>query len=238
MANYREPNRRRSRGKRRRRVYGGSHRRRNGASLGRVRNSAVGFEQAIDIVPAATAGVWAARWAVNQAGEFEDGEPGLKHAFAIWLAASWGSELVGAALGEGKGYYAKIGALAFGGDLFMRRRFLKDSEWAKKEISLAGVDADADNTYRYDQGRDYQTMGAASMVDAMGNRYVQTDQGWALGEEDGTLYVDEDGNLITLGRLGAFENQSPLGAFENTSRLAGFGAVGSTDSSFGYARVV
>lgn len=231
----------RRRSKRRRRVYGGSRRRRNPGygriARPRVANSAVGFDAALDILPAATAGVWAARWAVNQAGEFEDGEPGLKHAFAIWLAASWGSELVGAAFGDSKATFAKIAALGFGGDLFMRKRFMKDSTWMKENVSLAGVDADAGNTYRYSQGRDYQDLGAATMVDALGNRYVQTDQGWALGEDDGTLYVDEQGNLIMLG---AFENQSPLAGFENQSplgRLGSHGSMGSVESSFGYARV-
>lgn len=226
----REPNRRRAR---RRRTYG-ARRRRNpsgGSYLARAQNpGGLGFDQTIDIVPAATAGVWAARWAVAQAGEMEDGEPGIKHALAIWLAASFGGQLIGSVFGDSKTLYAQIGALAFGGDLFLRKRFLKDSEWAKKNISLGDDDSVA-------------IPAGGTYVDAMNNTWVETPDGWALAGmgDDSQLYEDSQGNVYQLGNIpgtygagfGAFENASPLGAFENASPLGG--ARASSESSFGYA---
>ena len=227
IAAPREPNRRRAR----RRSYGARRRRRNpggGSYLARARNPlGLSFDQTLDIVPPATAGVWAARWAIAQAGEMEDGEPGIKHAVAAWLAAAIGGSLIGSVFGDGKTIYAQVGALAYAGDLFLRKRFLKDSEWAKKNVYL-GDDA---------------TPAGGSYVDAMGNAWVETPEGWALAGlgDDGQLYEDAAGNVYQLGGLpgtygagfGAFEASSPLGAFEASSPLGG--ARASSESSFGYA---
>lgn len=246
-----EMNSRRRRRRAKRRYYGASKRRRRnpssskGASLAprrsssaaRTKNPAMGLDDVIQIAPAATAGVWAARWALAQAGEFEDGQPGFKHALAIYLAASFGADVLGSMFGQGKAMYARVGALAFGGDLFLRKRFMKDSSWVKENLSLQGVD-DAAATYAYSQGRDYANMGAETFVDAVGNRYVQTPQGWALagmgddGSGTGQLVMDEEGNVY---QLGGFESSSPIGGFESTSPIGALaGRRNAGDSSFGY----
>lgn len=200
----------------------------------------MGVDDVIEILPPATAGVWAARWAVAQAGEFEEGEPGLKHAIAIYIAASFGADLIGSVFGGSKATYAKIAALGFGGDLFMRKRFMKESKWVTQNLSLAGVDA-ADQAYTnaYSHGASYGTMGDDTFVDAIGNRYVSTPQGWALaGDDDGTgqLYQTEDGQVY---QLSGFESTSPIGAFESTSPIGALAghrlpAASAGDSSFGY----
>jgi hypothetical protein len=238
-----------------RRYYGGARarRRRNpggGASLARTRSSSgggiggartkngpIGLGDIFNVMPAATAGVWAARWAVQQAGEFEDGEPGFKHAIAIYLAASFGSDLIGSMFGGNRGAFAAIAALGFGGDLFLRKRFLKDSKWVGENISLQGVDDTATNLYA--RGATYDGMGADSFTDAVGNRYVQTAQGWALAGDGGSeqLYMDESGQVFQLpAGVSGFEASTPIGGFEASTPI---GAIGrrrsaSSDSSFGY----
>ncbi len=214
--------------RRRRRHYGARRRNPGRSYLARAKNPALDLDSTIDIVPPATAGVWAARWAVAQAGEFEDGEPGIKHALAIWLAASFGADLIGSIFGDSKATFARIAALGYGGDLFLRKRFLKDSEWAKKNISLSGDDDD------------FAPAGGA-YVDAMNNTWVETPQGWAMaGLGDPQLYEDGQGNVYQLGALpgtygagfGAFEASSSIGAFETSSSI---GRASSADNSFGYA---
>jgi hypothetical protein len=232
--------RRRRRAKRR--YYGGARRRRRRNPVGalaprrssaprrapRQKNGAIGLDDAIEILPAGTAGVWAARWAVAQAGEFEDGEPGFKHALAVWIAASFGADLIGSAFGQGKATIARIAALSWGGDMFMRQRFMKDSKWVKENISLKGVD---DTTKRYARGSSYMGDGGGPFVDALGNRYVNTDQGWALaGDDGGQLVQDEHGNVFSLG---GFQSSSPIGGFESSSPIGALGSR-SGESSFGY----
>jgi hypothetical protein len=230
--------RRRRRAKRR--YYGGARRRRRRNPVGalaprrssapraRQKNGAIGLDDAIEILPAGTAGVWAARWAVAQAGEFEDGEPGFRHALAVWIAASFGADLIGSAFGQGKATIARIAALSWGGDMFMRNRFMKDSAWVKENISLKGVD---DTTRRYAHGATYMGAGDGPFVDAIGNRYVPTDQGWALaGDDGGQLVMDESGNVFSLG---GFEASSPIGGFESSSPIGALGSR-SGESSFGY----
>lgn len=218
--------------RKRRRHYGARRRNPGRSYLSRAKNPALDLDSTIDIVPPATAGVWAARWAVAQAGEFDDGEPGIKHALAIWLAASFGADLIGSIFGESKATYARISALGYGGDLFLRKRFLKDSEWAKKNLSLMGVDEDA-------------APAGGTYVDAMNNAWVETPQGWSMAGlgDGGTLYEDGQGNVYQLGALpgtygagfGAFESASSIGAFEASSSIGHVGRVGSADNSFGYA---
>lgn len=193
----------------------------------------------MDTVPAATGGVWAARWATKLAGPFENDEPGIKHAIAIWLAAKFGAEMIGSMFGSSaKGEYARIGALAFGGDLFLRKRFLKDSTWAQQNITLAGVDDGADDDMGGLGGFESSSQLGDTFTDAMGNTYQQTAQGWALaglGEGDGTA--------TELYEMGGFGNElvypaeyaEVVSGFEQSSPLGFPPASGSHSSSFGYA---
>lgn len=248
----REMNRRR-----RRRSYGGrSRRRRNPGGYmarGRASNPSMDLDRTMDIIGPATAGVWGARWATNLAGPFEDGQPGFKHALAIWLFARFGSDLVGSLFGsEAKGTYAQIAALGFGGDLFLRKRFMQDSDWMKKNISLQGVDVDA--VYDYSKGQDLrgfqsQTALGDSFVDAVGNKYVQTAAGWQLAGGEGQLVQGDDGQVYLLEGNGGGSYQYPANydAMMQDASVSGFqqqsvlGRLGvprkraSSGNSFGYA---
>lgn len=220
-------------------------------SRGRASNPAMDLDRTMDIIGPATAGVWGARWATSLAGPMEDGEPGFKHAIAIWLFARFGSDLVGSLFGsEAKGTYAQIAALGFGGDLFLRKRFMKDSDWMKKNISLAGVDADA--VYDYSDGQDLmgfqqQSVLGDSFVDAVGNRYVQTAAGWQLAG-DGQLVQGDDGQVYLLeGGGGSYQYPANYDAMMQDASVSGFqqqsvlGSLGvprgrsSSNNSFGYA---
>ncbi len=237
--------------RRRRRSYGMARRRPAGrrrrnpvspyASTGYYRKPNPSFDVMHDmteVVPAATGGIWAARYALRQAGAFEPDskgvlEPGIKHAIAIYLAATMGSQLIGSVLGGNKADIAKIAALGFGGDLFLRTRFLKDSEFVRNQLSLQGMgdDDDAEGYYVPDEMAGFQEQSplGSSMVDAFGNQYVSTPEGWQLSGP-GDVVVDDAGNLYQLGqhggaRLAGFAQQSPLGSVRP-----------SNDSSFGYSR--
>lgn len=207
------------------------------------------MDELTEVVPAATGGIWAARFALKQAGAFEaakDGtlEPGLKHAIALWLGAVFGGQLIGSLMGdESKGRFARVAALGFGGDLFLRTRFMRDSEFVQKNLSLQGMGYDDDEPGAPDYApamNGFMTespLGAPTMVDAFGNNYVSTPQGWQLAglgdtqyiqdPETGAVYALSGGNVDTSGgaRLAGFATQSPLGD-----------AVPSDSSSFGYAR--
>lgn len=269
--------------RRRRHAYGASstgvrrrRRRRNPAiqraySSGGYRKRNPGhfdIDQVTDTLPAATGGIWAARWAVNMAGPMDAGEkkdePGIKHALAIWLAASFGGQLIGQVFGSAqKGEFARIAALGWGGDLFLRKRFLRDNEWVNKNLTLAGVD-DPDDVWNYSEGQDlngFQSQSALgdSFVDAVGNRYVRTAQGWALAGMGQPQFVQgEDGQIYQLGAGQGYTYPSDYDAimaesgaagvpadpsYGGGSRLAGFQTVSALGArpvrpahgSFGYA---
>jgi hypothetical protein len=228
------------------------------------------IDSVTDTLPAATGGIWAARWAVNMAGPMDAGEkkdePGIKHALAIWLAASFGGQLIGQVFGSSaKGDFARIAALGWGGDLFMRKRFLRDNEWVNKNLTLAGVD-DPDDVWGYAEegevsGFQAQSALGDSFVDAVGNRYVKTAQGWALaGMGEPQFVQDESGQIYQLGAGETYHYPSDYNAimadagmgvaadpsYGRGTRLAGFqsqsalGALGvprarPSGGSFGYA---
>ena len=144
----------------------------------------------MDTIPAATGGVWAGRWATKLAGDFEPNdkgipEPGFKHAVAIALAASVGGDMIGNILGSpSKGEYARIACLGFGGDLFLRKRFMRDSEFVSENLSLAGIGYDEEDEW------DYEAEGGD--MDGLGAEYAEG--------PDGTLY-----------QLDGFQNTSAIG---------------------------
>lgn len=237
----------RRRNRRRRRSSSPARRRRNPispyASTSYYRRPNPSFDvmnDLTDVVPAATAGIWLSRFALKQAGAYEADakgalEPGIKHAVAIYLAATMGSALVGSMFGTGKEHIAKIAALGFGGDLFLRTRFMKDSEFVKNNLSLQGLgydddEPDAGGYYVPDGMNGFQQESAlgSTTVDAFGNRYVSTPQGWQLS--GGEVVQDAEGNLWELGqhggaKLAGFAQQSPIGSVH-----------ASQGNSFGYSR--
>lgn len=184
------------------------------------------FEHIMAVAPAAVGGDFVARWAIKIAGPMESETkggppvPGFKHALAGLLAARMGSSMIGSLLGDpAKASIAEIGAIAFTGSLFARKRFLNDSAWVKENLYLDGAEDD------YDSG-----------IDTM---YSEDLQGFettsALGQ---TLVQDEQGNIYALdGAPDAAalptNTRGGLGGFEQTSAL-GY-ARASSASSFGYS---
>lgn len=223
------------------RNYNPRRRRRNARRYGRKRNpaaapassvySAGGYrrkpnpiggdmfnlDRAIDTLPAATGGLWAARFAAKMAGPMEDDKPGFKHAIAMLIGASVGSSMMDSMFGHGKGDVAYIGALAFMGDLFGRKVFFDDSEWVKENLLLSGVDdtEDADEDPEWDED-----MSGFENQSALG-------AGEIFQGPDGQLYQlsgpAPDAAMTPGGNFSGFENQSALGY-----------ARPSAESSFGY----
>jgi hypothetical protein len=193
------------------------------------------FNEIMDIVPAATAGVLAQRFALRQAGAFEAGkdgvlEPGLKHAIALWAGAEFGSEVIESIFGAGKGNMARISAYGFAGDFFLRTKLARNNEFLQNNFSLQGLGYDDDtetNDYYEEADPDYVTdpsfvsgFQATSVlgdyVDAFGQRYERGSDGqWALaGAGSGAR----------------------LAGFSPTSILGNVPPVRPGASSFGYSR--
>lgn len=201
------------------------------------------FDELMDTVPAATGGVVLARWGLKQAGAFEpekDGTlvPGVKHAIAIWLAAHLGGQLVGSLLGDAsKGSVARIAALGFGGDLFLRARFARDSEWVKNNLSLQGPEYGDEAELN---GFQAQSALGAVYTDAVGNQWTQDGSGnWVPAGVMGEL-VEHNGNLYQVLNGMGLDSQPGSGAllagFQAQSALGGMRrARSSHQSSFGYA---
>lgn len=201
------------------------------------------FDELMDVVPAATGGVFAARFALKQAGAWEADkatgvlEPGIKQAIALWIGAHLGGQLIGSMLGDTtKGNVARIAALGYAGDLFARARFFKDSDWMKNNLSLQGpeyTDTDELNGFQ-----SQSALGAYE--DAMGNRWMQDGSGnWVLagmGAEPNV--VDINGTLYQLSGMGLDSRPgsgADLAGFQSTSALGFHRGRSSRDSSFGYS---
>lgn len=197
--------------------------------------SAFDFHELTETMPAATAGVLAARFALHQAGAWEaaqDGtlEPGIKQAIALWIGATFGGQLVGQVLGsEQKGNIARIAALGYAGDLFLTRRFMRSNEFIQNNFSLQGMgDDESDSSDDFvvdDQGNVYALNGFQSesplgevITDSTGNAYQSTASGWQLMGLRGAGYGD------------------PIMGFQNSSPLGMTPARPNADSSFGYSR--
>lgn len=175
------------------------------------------FDYLMDTVPAGTLGIWAVRWGLKMAGDFEDNKPGFKHGLAGLLAASVGANAIGSMLGEDKTQIAKIGGVSFLGDLFARKALFEDSDWVKENLMLSGVD-DLEEATEWDQ--DFAGFESTS----------------ALGDDEGAqMFVGPDGTVYQLSGVAPDPAQLPggMGGFESTSQLGG---MPSAESSFGYVR--
>lgn len=234
----RKPNKRRAYGraaapKRRRnpaRRAPHKRRRRNPSTPGTSAYSTTGYrsknptnmfdiDRVMDVTPAATAGVWAARWALKMAGPFENAtsgkaqKPGFKHAIAVVIASNVVQGIADSVLGPGKGIFAEIGALAFGGDVFARTVLFDDSKWVTDNLYLGDSDADDDDDL------DLEGFEAQS----------------ALGEPQ--YAVGPDGTLYEMSGSDAAPDPAyvrTLAGFEQTSALGVWGGQPSPANSFGY----
>jgi hypothetical protein len=225
---YGAASRRRNPSKRR----GGRRRRRNPSSYGyssmssRTANPDVfDIDQVMDIMPAATGGIFAVRWGMKLAGPFEVetsknaqgadvqvAVPGIKHAIAGLIAAKFGASLVAQIAGGGpeKEKYALIAGLGFVGDVFARKRLLADNEWAQNNLMLQGVD-DCDGM----------------------SGLQETSQ---LGADDFDYYEDEEGNIYQLPAGSSVDDL--MSGLQETSQLGGNSPRGMAGagkrSTFGY----
>lgn len=203
------------------------------------------FSEIMTIVPAGTIGITAARFGVKASGEWsKDGkgvlEPGFSQALAIFLAAHVGGALVSTLFrNPAQGNIAKIAALSYGGDLFARMRFFKDSDFYKNNFSLAGLgeDEEYEDAGLVDGFQDTSVLGE-EFEDSSGDAYRSGDRGWALagmgldsppgsgarlaGMGSPQLMVGNDG---TVYQLSGFQNSSALGAHPARANMS---------SSFGY----
>jgi hypothetical protein len=213
---YAMPNpRRRSRGGRRRNPGG----------------NLLDFDRAIEVAPPATLGVLIARWLTKFAGPFEGtvggvpAQPGIKHALALLVGSKIGADIIDGFM-PGKGHIAEIAALGFGGDLFLRKRFMRDSRWMQENLYLEGFDMDSQ-------------IGADTFVDATGQTYVRTANGWALAGFDMHSQIGQyqPGQIFTLpdGTVVQVEGEYESGDYAMGSQYeSGSNAMGFGDSSFGY----
>jgi hypothetical protein len=219
----RTENARRKRRRRRRRNPTGPVSVREGYSSGGYRRrpnpegSLFDFNVLTQVTPAATAGVMLARWATHLAGEFEDDEPDIKHAIAIWIAAGLGGQIVGNVLNDKyKGLYAHIAALGFGGDLFLRKVFFKDADWLRENFYLGEDNEDYDEETDYEEldGFQDQSVLGQTYYDAAGNPWTLTAQGYqpANGQQMGQApMLPEDPSVGYGSQLAGFQDQSVLG---------------------------
>lgn len=192
------------------------------------------FDRVIDQAPAATLGVLAARWLIKFAGPFEGpaagvaaggtgvAAPGVKHALAIMIGSKIAGDMIDGFM-PGKGHLAEISALGFGGDLFLRKRFMANSPWMANNLYMDGFEMDSQ-------------IGQDTFTDATGQQYVRTPSGWALaGMGQSNVMVLPNGDVV---QLEGFEMQSQIGdeyedgAYAMGSQYTDGGAA--MGSSFGY----
>lgn len=222
--------------KRRRRKNPGTPARRSSAAPRRRNPSMFDMDALMDVVPAATGGVWLGRWGVKLAGEFEPNsegipEPGLKHAFAILIAANMGGDMLGNMLGSAaKGEYARIACLGFGGDMFLRKRFMRDSAFVNENLSLEGIGYDDDYEYEDEMDDEGQYVNGFHPSSALG----ANTENMVIGP-DGQLYELEGAHTGTQYPPNYNRIMENVGGFAATSSLGMSAAKPSQSSSFGYA---
>lgn len=212
------------------------------------------LQQLVEIIPSGTAGIMGARFALKQSGAWSPDakgvmQPGAWQALAIWLGANISGAIISTVFkSPSKGLYAKIAGLSFGGDLFLRTRFLRESAAFQNNFSLAGLGDDDEDEDPYSDGEllnGFQSQSSLGemFTDSDGNTWQQQGGGWALagmgapGEivqgPDGTLYQLSGGmGLDSMPGSGA-----SLAGFQSQSSLGGLGAARARhnpNSSFGY----
>lgn len=171
------------------------------------------IDETLDILPAATAGIMAVRFGLKLAGPLETVTKknsggvdvmvpavGIKHIIAGVIAANLGEGIVASLFGNdaAKGRYAKIAGLGFVGDIIARQRLIGDSDWAKDNLLLNGVDC------------------TDEFVDMSGLQ-EQSQLGEYVQDESGNVYMLPDG-------MSGLVEQSHLGGFTQTSRTQGAGS--------------
>ena len=195
-------------------------------------------------MPAATAGVWFARWAVKMAGPFEPDAQGvpvpvIKHAIAIIAATEFGGKLVGQLLGGRR-----------------HRRGLADPRDHLFEVPFSRRPrerpADAFLRHRRLDRVSERALGRLhTYTDPAGNKYVRSgsggalagQEGWEFGQPDevpsdaepgdivqtpsGDIFeVMADGNMASrpdlTQQLAVPTNELPMAGFEQASPLGAF----------------
>lgn len=180
---------------------GGYYRRPNKA---KSNPSALDMETWTRVLPAGVAGIWVTRWAVAMAGPFEPDAtgqpvPGFKHFVAGILAVEVGGRIVGDILGARRETdIAQIAGISYIGDLFLRKRVLRDSPWVQKNISLEGHGQNGALPANANGG-----LGSDKFTDAAGNQYTRTSEGWQLANWQYSA---------ALGQPGGEQVQIPPGA--------------------------
>lgn len=211
------------------------------------------IDRYVKIVPPAAIGNSIGRFSVKQAGPFENGQPGIKHAIAGILGVAVGSNLVGNVFRDARAAeYAYASGLGYLGELFLRKRFLADSDWYTGNISLEG-DTDGYPAQQFDQymeGNQVHDLGAGpgdvvalpsgevvqvlagpgqqTFRTADGNEWVQTATGWQMaGISNSRTAAALEMPVPTLpgGSLRGFQENSQLGTYGPSAA-----------TSFGYSR--
>jgi hypothetical protein len=206
------------------------------------------FDRYMKILPPAGLGNVAGRLAVKQAGPFVNGEPGMKHAIAGAVGVALGSNLIGTAFRDARAAeYAYASGLGYLMELFMRKRFFKDSPWYQDNVSLEGDSrfdqrmdgcqqqnpcGKAGEVYHMPNGEVHQILagvGQQSFRTADGKQWQQTATGWQMAGPNAArdYLLEEPTASLPGGSLRGFQANSQLG----TSDAAYRGR-----SSFGYGR--
>lgn len=210
------------------------------------------FHQLLEVLPAGTAGIMGARFALKQAGTWSpDGkgtlQPGIWQALAVWLGATVTGAVISTVFrSPSKGLYAKIAGLSFGGDLFLRTRFLKDTPLFTNNFSLAGLGDDEDGEEEYSDGellngfQDQSALGEM-FTDSDGNTWQNQGGQWALAGgmgAPGEIVQGPDGTLYQLSGAMGLDSMPGSGAmlagFQDRSALGAVRARHNPNSSFGY----
>jgi len=229
-----------------RRHYRRRHYRRNPDGL-----TTGNFGAVMEVLPAATGGVIGARWATHMAGDMEGGKPGFAHALAIWLAAVWGSPLIGNLFGDAtKGKIAGIAALGWGGDLFIRKHWLEESDFGKEHLYLGDEEGAGSDELTEEDVAALQGLTQGSAIADYGrsffSRGMPSRARQFLGAEP-QFYQTPDGQIVQLGDYAAAgitpEHAQILAdagyaGLQTGSAIAGLGNFGrrrsDAKSSFGY----
>jgi hypothetical protein len=194
------------------------------------------FDEYMRVIPPATLGVVAGRFSVKLGGEFEDGEPGLKHAVAGVIGVNIGANMIGNFFKDSRAdEYAYAAGLGYLGELFLRKRFLSDSKWYVDNVSLEGDyesgpsmhgetydqymeglgTHDAGDVLELPSGQVVQVlagMGQEQFTTAQGHRWVRTATGWQMAGNGGgyNRAMAEPAASLPGGTFGGFSSYSAL----------------------------